>query len=73
MHGNDSQFKKHKRKHKRLVYGGVVLPIVPGYYMWTDPTYGYGGGYMNTATNTGGGQDSGSGEGLSDAGGAIGQ
>lgn len=75
MHSKDSQFKKHHKhkKHRHLVVGGVVIPTWPGYWVSVGGVGGYGGGDMSTATDTGGGQSSGAGDGSADGGGATGQ
>ena len=47
------QFNVLKRKRKKT-YGGVRLPIVPGYGMWSDPAYGYLGGMLSVSSDVNG-------------------
>lgn len=76
MHSKNSQFsKKHHKKKRHLVIGGVVIPTWPGYWTSIGGMGGFGGGEMSTARDvdgndglngdassaaTGGGADAGS-------------
>lgn len=49
MHSSDSQFsKKHHKKKRHLVIGGVVIPTWPGYWTSIGGVNGFGGGDMST-------------------------
>jgi hypothetical protein len=45
-----SKHQHHKKRHRGMVYGGVVVPGMPYWSYYMSGVNGFGGGYMTGAT-----------------------